>query len=74
MMMVLIFGYLITFFASKVAILLKNDDGCLGPNFLPVGTIFKGKRIKIQVADNLATMNPPQFFSQDFVKGFTNHW
>jgi len=47
---------------------IDGDDGTVDPNFLPVGTVFKGQF----KGDNLAAENPPQLFSADLREGFTN--
>lgn len=49
---------------------IEGDDGSSDPDFLPAGTVFKGKF----KGDNLAALNPPQLFSEDLVEGFTNGW
>lgn len=49
---------------------IEGDDGTSDPDFIPAGTVFKGKFKN----DNLAALNPPQLLSEDLREGFTNGW
>jgi len=49
---------------------IDGDEGTVDPDFLPAGTVFKGKF----KGDILAASNPPQLLSADLVEGLTNGW